>query len=95
MVMGDTGRFRLDMSDGFGFMGIPVALLGKGKPFGVLCAAFLFAALHHGSSALDLEATHVSRDLAEVIQALVVIVVVAERLFTMDFWRGLLKRGAA
>ena len=94
MVLGDAGRFRMDMSDGFGLMGIPVALLGKGKPLGVLLSALLFAALHHGATALDLEATHVNRDLAEVIQALVVIVVVAERLFTAGYWRQTGRKGA-
>ena len=76
MVLGSSGRFVMDMSDGFGFLGIPVALLGKGKPGGVILAAFLFAGLHHGASALDIEATKVSRDLAQVIEALVVLSVI-------------------
>ncbi len=77
MVLGEAGRFRMDMSEGFGFLGIPVALLGKGRPAGIILAAFLFAGLHHGASALDLEATKVSRDLAQVIEALVVLSVIA------------------
>jgi ABC-type uncharacterized transport system permease subunit len=76
MVMGEADRFRLGMSEGFGFLGIPVALLGKGRPLGVVWAAFLMAILHHGASALDLESTRVSRDLAQVIAALVVMAVI-------------------
>jgi simple sugar transport system permease protein len=76
MVMGEAGRFRLGMSEGFGFLGIPVALLAKGRPFGIVWAAFLMAILHHGASALDLESTRVSRDLAQVIAALVVMAVI-------------------
>lgn len=75
MVLGDSGRFRLGISEGFGFTGIPVALLGRGHPLGVIASAVLFAILHHGSSALDLEAAHVGRDLSQVIEALVMIVV--------------------
>lgn len=78
MVLGEAGRFRMEMSEGFGFLGIPVALLGRGRPIGVVLAAFLFAALHHGASALDIEATKVTRDLAQVIEAIVVIFVVAQ-----------------
>jgi ABC-type uncharacterized transport system permease subunit len=76
MVMSSAGKFRLDMSDGFGFMGIPVALLAKGHMMGTFFAAILFAALHHGASALDLEAQFVTRDLALIIQAIVVVIVV-------------------
>lgn len=78
MVLGESGRFRMEMSEGFGFLGIPVALLGRGRPLGVVLAAFLFAALHHGASALDIEATKVTRDLAQVIEAIIVLCVVAE-----------------
>lgn len=81
MVLGEAGRFRMEMSDGFGFLGIPVALLGRGRPLGVVLAAFLFAVLHHGASALDIEATKVTRDLAQVIEAIIVIFVVAQSRF--------------
>lgn len=84
MVLGDSGRFRLGISEGFGFIGIPVALLGKGHPLGVVASAVLFAMLHHGSSALDLEATRVGRDLAQVIEALVMIVVACGSVISMQ-----------
>lgn len=96
MVLASTGRFHLDMAEGFGFMGIPVALAAKGHPIGVVFAALLFGVLHHGSSALDLESALVTRDLALVIQALVMIAVVCESLLTKSWWsqlRAAAKRG--
>jgi general nucleoside transport system permease protein len=78
MVMQDAGRYRLEMGSGFGYMGIPVALLGEGHPLGIVLSALLFAALYQGSSALDIESAHVGRDLAQVIQAIVVVVVVSK-----------------
>jgi simple sugar transport system permease protein len=76
MVMGESWRFRVDMADGFGFLGIPVALLGRGRPLGVFFAALLFAVLHHGSGLLDIESDKVGRDLAQVIEAIVVLSVI-------------------
>jgi simple sugar transport system permease protein len=90
MVLASTGRFRLDMGEGFGFAGIPVALLGKGDPIGVILSAGLFAFLQHGASALDLEATYVNRDFAQVIQALVVLIVVSEKLFSRVYWKKII-----
>ena len=87
MVLSEAGRFRMDMSEGFGFLGIPVALLGKGRPGGILLAAFLFASLHHGASSLDIESTKVSRDLAQVIEALVVLSVIV-----LPDWSSFAKR---
>jgi len=77
MVLGESWRFRLEISDGFGFLGIPVALLGRSRPLGVVLSAFLFASLHHGSSLLDIESTKIGRDLAQVIEAIVVLSVVS------------------
>ncbi len=76
MVLGDAWRFRMEMIEGFGFMGIPVALLGRGSPLGVAMSALLFASLHHGSAALDIESGKIGRDLALVIQAFVILAVV-------------------
>lgn len=77
MVLGESWRFRLEISDGFGFLGIPVALLGRGRPLGIVLAAILFAVLHHGAMLLDIESTKVGRDVAQVIEALIVLSVVS------------------
>lgn len=77
-VMGQAWRLKDGFSPGYGFMGIAVALLGRGHPLGVALAALFFGALHKGASGLDLDTEHVSRDLAEVMQAVVIIVVAVE-----------------
>lgn len=77
MVLGESWRFRLEISDGFGFLGIPVALLGRGRPVGIVLAAILFAVLHHGAMLLEIESTKVGRDVAQVIEAIIVLSVVS------------------
>jgi simple sugar transport system permease protein len=72
-VLGNAGRFRMEFSPGFGFTGIAVALLAKGNPFGVVLGALLFGALHKGSLDLDMETEKVTRDLALVLQACVIL----------------------
>lgn len=80
-VLGNAGRFKLGFSPDFGFIGIAVALLGRRHPFGIVLAALLFGALQNGGNLLDLETTHVTRDLATVMQALVILCVGAEGLW--------------
>ncbi len=81
-VLGNAGKFRVGFSPEYGFIGIAVALLGRNQPFGVAAAAFLFGALHKGTSELDLESEHVTRELSLVLQALVILSVSAEGLWT-------------
>src|ERR1044072_1699585 len=45
-VMGYRYRYYDGFSDGYGFTGIAVALLGRNHPVGVILAALLFAILH-------------------------------------------------
>jgi simple sugar transport system permease protein len=88
-VLGNAGRFRLGFSPDFGFIGIAVALLGRNRPLGVVAAALLFGALHKGAGDLDLETDHVTRDLSQILQALVLLSVCADGL-----WAWMNKRGA-
>jgi len=81
-VLGNAGKFRLGFSPEYGFIGIAVALLGRNKPAGVVAAALLFGALHKGTADLDLETEHVTRDLSLVLQALIILSVSAEGLWT-------------
>jgi ABC-type uncharacterized transport system permease subunit len=76
MVLAFAGKFRLGMAEGFGFMGIPVALLASGHAIAGMASAFLFAFLHHGSAAFDLESEFVTRDMVYVMQALIVLSVI-------------------
>ncbi len=81
-VLGNAGRFKLNFSPEYGFMGIAVALLGRNSALGILAAALLFGALHKGTAELDLETEHVTRDLSMVLQAVILLCVSAEGLWS-------------
>ena len=81
-VLGNSGRFKVGFSAEYGFIGIAVALLGRNQPAGVVAAALLFGALHKGAAELDLETEHVTRELSLVLQALIILSVSAEGLWS-------------
>ena len=77
-VMGYRHHYLEGFSDNYGFTGIAVALLGRNHPVGVFFAALLFGALSRGSIAVDAFTENVSKDLIQVLQALVILFVAAE-----------------
>jgi ABC-type uncharacterized transport system permease subunit len=77
-VMGQAWRLKDGFSPGYGYTGIAVALLARGRPLGVIPAALFFGALHKGAADLDIDTENVSRDLALVMQAIVILVVAIE-----------------
>jgi ABC-type uncharacterized transport system permease subunit len=81
-VLGNAGRFKVGFSPDYGFMGIAVALLARNHPLAILFAALLFGALHKGAMDLDLETENVTRDLALVLQACVILSVSADGLWS-------------
>jgi simple sugar transport system permease protein len=81
-VLGNGGKFRVGFSPEYGFMGIAVALLGRNQPAGVVAAALLFGALHKGAADLDLETEHVTREVSLVLQALIILSVSAEGIWS-------------
>ncbi|HUJ09586.1 MAG TPA: ABC transporter permease [Verrucomicrobiae bacterium] len=81
-VLGNAGKFRLGFSPEYGFIGIAVALLGRNQPAGVVAAALLFGALHKGATDLDLETEHVTREVSQILQALIILSVSAEGLWS-------------
>lgn len=85
-VMGQAWRLKDGFSPGYGYTGIAVALLGRGHPLGVIPAALFFGALHKGAADLDIDTAHVSRDLAQVMQAVVILVVAVEA--GLSRWKG-------
>jgi ABC-type uncharacterized transport system permease subunit len=89
-VLGNAGKFRLGFSPEYGFIGIAVALLGRNQPVGVVASALLFGALHKGAADLDLETEHVTRELSLILQALIILSVSADGL-----WSWMKKRGEA
>lgn len=77
-VLGFAHKAREGFAGGAGFVGIAVALLGRGRPLGILFSALLFGVLIKGSLDLDIDTDYVSRDLSTVIQALIVIAVASQ-----------------
>jgi simple sugar transport system permease protein len=71
-VMGEAERLVLNATEGAGFIGIAVALMGRNHPVGVLLAAILFGFLYQGGAELAL-LTSIPRELIVVIQALVIL----------------------
>ena len=71
-TMGEAERLVLNATEGAGFIGIAVALMGRNHPFGVLLAAILFGFLYQGGAELALW-TSIPRELIVVIQALVIL----------------------
>jgi ABC-type uncharacterized transport system permease subunit len=63
-----------DFAGSFGFTGIAVALLARNSPFGVLPAAFLFAALQQGGTVMN-ATVGISSSLAGFIQGLMILLV--------------------
>lgn len=71
-VMGEAERLVLNATEGAGFIGIAVALMGRNHPLGVVFAAVLFGFLYQGGAELGLW-TKIPREMVVVIQALVIL----------------------
>ena len=73
-VAGLHHRLQLDISIGYGFTGIIIALIGRLHPLGVVIAAIFFGALVNGATFMQIS-TGTPSALIEVIQGLVLILV--------------------
>ena len=85
-VLGYRYRYYDAFSDNFGFTGIAVALLGRNHPAGVFAAALLFAVLQRGGVPVDAFTQHVSKDIVQILQGIVILFVASESMF-----RGVLR----
>ena len=74
-VLGYRYRFYDGFSPEWGFLGIAVALLGRNHPLGIFLAAIFFAVLQRGGIFVDAFTQYVSKDLVEVLQAIVILLV--------------------
>jgi simple sugar transport system permease protein len=81
-VMGNRYLYYHDFSGEVGFLGIAVALLGRNHPLGVFIAAIFFAILSRGGIFVDAFTNHVSKDLVEVLQAIVILFVASLQRFS-------------
>ena len=73
-TQGEAERLILNFTEGAGFLGIAVALMGRSHPIGVFLAALLFGFLFQGGAELGFW-TSIPRELILVIQALVILFV--------------------
>jgi len=73
-VFGHAYRLIDGFSPGYGFIGLSVALIARGSLPMLIAATLLFGALQKGALDLDLETERVTRDLAAVIQAVILLV---------------------
>lgn len=90
-IMGATHKFRDQFSSGYGFVGIAVALLGRNRPLGIIFAALLFGALAKGSLDFELDTEKITRDMAVVMQGLIILLVASEGLWR-SAWRRLQRK---
>ncbi|MEP7270743.1 MAG: ABC transporter permease [Acidobacteriota bacterium] len=91
-VLGYRYRYYHDFSANYGFTGIAVALLGRNHPIGIILAAILFGALIRGALFVDIFTDHVSKDLVQVLQAIIILFVATEALFRKLLTRRTLAR---
>jgi simple sugar transport system permease protein len=82
--LGNTYALTGQVAGSVGFDGITVALLGRGRPWGVVASAALFGALHAGGNRMQ-QYAHVAIDLVTVIQALIIIFIAAPALVRAIF----------
>lgn len=92
-VLGTVPQMSNDISSGFGFNAIALALLAGNRPLGVVLAALLFGALRTGGGLMQVQ-TGIPLDLLFFIQALVIMFVAAPDL-VRSIWRLPTRRVAA
>ncbi len=86
-VLGTVGQMSNDLSAGFGFNAIALALLAGNRPLGVVAAALLFGALRTGGGLMQVK-TGIPLDLLLFIQALVIMFVAAPGLIRSIYRLG-------
>ena len=91
-LLGVQHRLVLEFTGGFGFVGIAVALMGRGHPAGIVPAALLFGALYQGGAELAFAIPAITRDLVVMIQGLVILFAGALEYMFVPALRPLLAR---
>ncbi len=78
---------------GIGFSGIAVGLLGRNNPLGIILAAMLFGFLENGGLGVQLFFPNVPRQIVEIMQAIILIILVIVLELSRKFIKRLQKRG--
>lgn len=82
-VLGNYHRLYDGFSPGYGFDGIPIALLSGGHPLGIILGAVLFGALRVGAIYMQTQ-LGVSSEIVSIIQGLLVTLIACESI--IRFW---------
>ena len=87
-ILGVYYRFYDFFSPGYGFDGIPIAILSNNHPIGCFFVAILFGALRSGGSMMELM-TGIPIDLSNVLEAMIIFFVTAKiMLIFKRTWKG-------
>lgn len=76
-ILGHEHRLIQGFSPQYGFTGIAVSLLARNHPIGVVFSGLLFGLLHNMSREIEFSTNHVSKELALVMQAILIAAVAA------------------
>jgi general nucleoside transport system permease protein len=83
IVTGELHRFNTQLSPGYGYTAIAVALVGDLQPIWICVAAFAFGILESGGLAMQASA-QVPKDAIHVIEGLIIFVLAARRYALRD-----------
>ena len=72
-LLGVQHRIVLNFTSGYGFTGIAVALMGRNHPVGIFLASLLFGAIYQGGAELDFEFQSITREMALLIQGMIIL----------------------
>ena len=89
LSMGLLKRLTLNLSAGFGFEGVVVALLARNDPRWVLVAGLFYGYLRTGAQIME-RSSDVTREVVLIIQAIIILLITAEQLFPLfqRWWRA-------
>lgn len=76
-VLGNSHRFILNFSPGYGFTGIAIALMGRNHPLGIILSALLFGALARGTILIDINFENITKDVIYIFQGILILLVSA------------------
>lgn len=86
-ILGNYHRMYDSFSPGYGFDGIPIALLTGGNPIGVIAGALLFGALRVGAMKMQTQ-VGVSTEIITVIRGTLVVLIACESLIRFQLSRA-------
>ena len=72
-MLGVQHRLTVSFTNGAGFIGIGVALMGRNHPVGIVLSALLFGALYQGGTDLSFAKPNITREMIMFIQGLIIL----------------------